>query len=139
MWTALIDQCSLLDAFSNTNAHLSKLAVFYYCINFTSCVYHLNIVCSMPAFADFYGSLCYNLCQLLVSRIIILCWHTSCQEKRCQFVFNNNSCICWSTFAPLETGMNTLHLVVIYFLNGLMISNLWDIARHESLLDRITC
>ena len=43
-------------------------------------------------------------------------------------------------FALLETGMNTLHLFVIYFLNGLMISLVYQFASRESfsLLRRVT-
>ena len=61
---------------------------------------------------------------------------TPCPEKRCHFIFEYNSRSFWwiffTIFILLETGMNTPQSHVIYLLNGLMTSHLWDITRHES-------
>jgi len=50
---------------------------------------------------------------------------TPCPEKRGHVIFNYNSRISWSIFIifiPLETGMNTAQLHVIYLLKIFMTS-----------------
>jgi len=64
-------------------------------------------------------------------------------KKRGHDIFDYNSGLFWwifIMFLPLETGINTAQLYVIYLLNGLMTSWLWDIARHESFLNyNVSC
>ena len=56
--------------------------------------------------------------------------------KWCHFIIDYNYRISWLifiNFVPLETGMNTPQSHVIYLLNGLMTSRLWEVTAYENL------
>jgi len=38
-------------------------------------------------------------------------WNYTANHKKCATVFDYNSCVSWTSFVPVETGMNTVHLL----------------------------
>ena len=71
--------------------------------------------------------------------------YTPSLKKTCHFIFYYNSRVSWLifiifvTYCYLVTEINTLQPLIVYLLNGLMTSYLRHLARHETLLHRITC
>ena len=101
-------------------------------------MYELTAHCvRLPCLAEGYGNAdqCYScipkmdtMCFTLLSRFKLIklkLLYTVSRKKRGHVIFNYNSRISWSIFiifVPLETGINTLQLYVIYLLKCLMMS-----------------
>jgi len=74
-----------------------------------------------------HGSYCYFTLTLAIAMqpLLLNIVYTPCPKKRGHVIFNYNSRIPWSIFIifiPLETGMNTPQLLVIYLLKIFMTS-----------------
>ena len=86
-----------------------------------------QVVFNLRFLFSFYMRSCDGMCKSkLIPSVCSTEWNVHrVRENRCHFIFDYNSRFSWSiftTFSPLEIGMNTPQLHVTYLLNSLLTS-----------------